>query len=320
VTPGELILAWLRAAVAPVSGQELARRLGCTRAAVHKQIAGLRGQGYTIASHHARGYVLEATPDRLGPAELAPHLRGTWRRIVWYAEVDSTQRVARELARDGAEEGTCVIAEAQTAGRGRLGRTWHSPAGLNLYTSIVLRPRAEPTVVPQLALVAGIAVAAAIRAETSLPAQLKWPNDVLIDGRKVAGILTEMEAEVERVRFVIAGIGVNVNAPARAFPPELRASATSLAIASGHRVDRAAVTARLLAELEERVARFATGGFAALRAEWEALSCLTGRTVTVTAADGQTTGTVRGIDDDGALRLATPSGEARVVAGEVTLR
>jgi BirA family biotin operon repressor/biotin-[acetyl-CoA-carboxylase] ligase len=264
--------------------------------------------------------VLEAAPDRLGSVELAPHLRGAWRRIVWYAEVDSTQRIARELARDGAEEGTCVIAEAQTAGRGRLGRTWHSPAGLNLYTSIVLRPVAEPTAVPQLALVAGIAVAAAIRAETQLPAQLKWPNDVLIDGRKVAGILTEMEAEVERVHFVIAGIGVNVNAPARAFSPELRATATSLAIAGGRRVDRAAVTARLLVELEERVARFASGGFAALRAEWEALSCLTGRPVTVTAADGQTPGQILGIADDGALRLATASGEARIVAGEVTLR
>lgn len=320
VTPGARILEWLRAADAPVSGEELARRLGCTRAAVHKQIGGLRAQGYAIASHHARGYLLEASPDRLGPAELAPYLRGTWRRIVWHAELDSTQRVARELARDGAAEGTCVVAEAQTAGRGRLGRTWHSPAGLNLYASIVLRPAAEPGAVPQLALVAGIAVAAAIRAATQLPAQLKWPNDVLIDGRKVAGILTEMEAEVERVRFVIAGIGVNVNAPARAFPPELRSTATSLAIAAGRRVDRPAFAARLLAELEDRVGRFAAGGFAALRAEWEGLSCLTGRAVTVTAADGRTTGTVRGIDDDGALRLATASGEARIVAGEVTLR
>jgi BirA family biotin operon repressor/biotin-[acetyl-CoA-carboxylase] ligase len=318
VTPAERILAWLRASAAPLSGEELARRLGCSRAAVWKHVAALRARGYAIAARHARGYVLAAVPDRLGPAELAPHLTGAWRRIEWRAETDSTQRLARELARAGAAEGTCVIAEAQTAGRGRLGRTWHSPPGVNLYCSIVLRPPLPPGAVPQLALVAGVAVAAAVADAVALAPSIKWPNDVLVRGRKVAGVLTELEAEVERVRFVVVGIGVNLNGTV--FPPELADRATSLALEAGRPVDRAAFTGRLLAALEDRYARFLAGGFAALRAEWEACSALTGETVRVTGPEGEVWGCVLGVDDDGALRLRTAAGERRIVAGEVTLR
>ena len=321
MTPGERIVAWLRASTAPLSGEELARRLGCSRAAVWKQIGALRRLGYRIEARRAHGYALAAAPDRLGPAELAPHLAGRWRDIRWLAETDSTQRVARELARAGAPEGTVVIAEAQTAGRGRLGRTWHSPRGVNLYCSIVLRPPLSPAAVPQVALVAGVAAAAALAETPGLAPRLKWPNDVLIDGRKVAGILTEMEAEVERVHHVILGIGVNLNAPRAAFPPELRERATSLFLATGRRVDRAAVTGRLLAALEARYGRFLEGGFEAVRAEWESYSCLTGTDVRVASAEGEMAGRVLGLDADGALMLARPDGTStRIVAGEVTVR
>ena len=259
--------------------------------------------------------------DRLGPAELAPHLQGAWRRVHWHAEVDSTQRVARELARAGAPEGTTVIAERQSAGRGRLGRQWHSPAGVSLYCSIVLRPPLAPSAVPQLALVAGAAVAAAVAEETGLSPGIKWPNDVLLGGRKVAGILVEMDAEVERVHHVIAGIGVNLNAPETAFPPALRAKAGSLRLATGRRVDRAAFTGRLLAALEARYGRFVARGFSSVRAEWEAYSVLTGAEVRVASPEGELAGRVLGLDDDGALRLRRPGGGVvRVVAGEVTLR
>ena len=321
MTPGERIVAWLRASTAPLSGEELARRLGCSRAAVWKQIGALRRLGYRIEARHAHGYALAGAPDRLGPAELEPHLAGRWRDIRWLAETDSTQRVARELARAGAAEGTVVIAEAQTAGRGRLGRTWHSPRGVNLYCSIVLRPPLPPAAVPQVALVAGVAVAAALAEMPGLAPRVKWPNDVLIDGRKVAGILTEMEAEVERVHHVILGIGVNLNAPRAAFPPELRERATSLFLATGRRVDRAAVTGRLLAALEARYGRFLEGGFEAVRAEWESYSCLTGTDVRVASAEGEMAGRVLGLDTDGALMLARPDGTStRIVAGEVTVR
>jgi BirA family biotin operon repressor/biotin-[acetyl-CoA-carboxylase] ligase len=258
--------------------------------------------------------------DRLGPAELAPHLRGVWRRVHWLEEVDSTQRVARELAGTGAPEGTTVIAERQTAGRGRLGREWHSPAGVNLYCSIVLRPPLAPGAAPQLALVAGAAVAAAVAEETGLRPGLKWPNDVLLGGRKVAGILVELDAEADRVRHVIAGIGVNLNAPETAFPPALRATAGSLHLATGRQVDRAAFTGRLLAALEARYGRFLAKGFSSVRAEWESYSVLRGAQVRVVSPDGEIAGRVLGLDDDGALRLRRAGGDvARVVAGEVTL-
>ena len=321
MSPDERIVGWLRKASGPLSGEELARRLGCSRAAVWKRIAALRELGYGIAGRRPGGYALRTVPDRLGPTELAPHLRGAWRQVEWHEETDSTQRVARDRARAGAPEGTVVIAERQTAGRGRLGRSWHSPGGLNLYCSIVLRPSLAPGAVPQLALVAGIAAAAAIAEEIGRRPAIKWPNDVLVDGRKVVGIITEMESELERVTHVILGIGVNLNAPRSAFPPELRRKATSLRVATGRRVDRAAFTGRLLAALEARYGRFVRGGFASMRAEWEAHSSLTGADVRVLGLEGEVAGRVLGVDTDGALRVRRRGGNVvRILAGEVTVR
>jgi BirA family biotin operon repressor/biotin-[acetyl-CoA-carboxylase] ligase len=316
------ILTWLRAADGALSGEELARRLGCSRAAVWKRVAGLRRQGYKIEGRHADGYALAGTPDRLGPGELAPYLTGTWRDIRWQAEVDSTQRVARELARAGAAEGTTVIAERQTAGRGRLGRQWHSPAGLNLYTSIILRPTLVPSAVPQIALVVGVAVAAAVAEETGLRPAIKWPNDVLLDGYKVAGVLTEMDSEVDRVHYVVAGVGVNLNTPKSGFPPELRTKASSLMLVTGRPIDRAAFTGRLLAALEARYGLFLSEGFGkSVRTEWESYSCLTGTEVQVATPDGDRSGRVLGLDHDGALKLETADhATVRIVAGEVTVR
>jgi BirA family biotin operon repressor/biotin-[acetyl-CoA-carboxylase] ligase len=321
VTPAEWILAWLGQATAPLSGQELARRLGCSRAAVWKHVTALRRGGYRIEPRHAQGYVLVAGPDRLGPAELHPRLTGRWREIVWRAEVDSTQRLARERARAGAPEGTVVVAESQTAGRGRLGRQWHSPAGANLYCTVVLRPDRPPSVVPQLALVAGVAVADAVRETIGGTPAIKWPNDVLLGGCKVAGILTEMEGEADRVAFVLVGIGVNVNLAADEFPAELAGRATSLRAVAGAPVDRAAFAARLLTALEARYGRFLAGGFAAIRPAFEATAFLTGRAVRVSGPEAATHGRVAGVDDDGALLLEGPDGaRVRVLSGEVTLR
>jgi BirA family biotin operon repressor/biotin-[acetyl-CoA-carboxylase] ligase len=321
VTADGRLVTWLREAGGPLSGEELARRLGCSRAAVWKRIAALRRQGYRIEGKRAGGYALAVVPDRLSTVELAPHFRGSWRDVRWFDEVDSTQIVARDLARAGASEGTVVVAERQTAGRGRLGRAWHSPAGVNLYCSILLRPAVPPHVVPQLALVAGVAVAAAVAEETGEEPGIKWPNDVLLDGRKVAGTLTEMDSALERVEHVILGIGVNLNGGEGAFPPELRDKATSLRRVTGRRVDRAAFAARLLAALEARYGRYLRGGFASVRAEWESRSSLTGAQVRVLAPEGERAGRVLGLDADGALRLRQADGRIiRIVAGEVTVR
>jgi BirA family biotin operon repressor/biotin-[acetyl-CoA-carboxylase] ligase len=304
------------------SGAAIAERLGVSRAALWKRIERLRERGYGIEALAGRGYRLVRASDRLLPEEVLRHHRPRHLtvRVVHRDEVDSTNRLAAELARGGAEEGTVVIAERQTAGRGRLGRTWASPASVNLYCSIVLRPAVPPIAIPRLTLVAGLAVAEAIAATSDeLAPQIKWPNDVLLAGRKVAGVLTELEAEAERVRFVVVGIGVNVNAQRADFPPELERKATSLALALGRPVDRAAFTGRLLTALDGAYATFCSSGFAALRSRYEGFHCLSGRHV---AIDGRppTSGVVRGVDDDGALLVEVEGDVRRVVAGEVTLR
>ncbi len=303
------------------SGEALAADLGVTRAAVWKSIERLRRDGYEIEAEAGRGYRLVRATERLLPAEIARHFRP--RRlagaIVHRDEVDSTNRLAIELAREGAPEGTAVVAERQTAGRGRLGRTWESPARLNLYLSVILRPELSPVEVPRLTLAAAVAVADAIAATTGLRPEIKWPNDVLLGGRKACGILTELEAEAERVRFVVVGIGVNLNALPDDFPPELRAKATSLAMEIGRPVDRAAFAGALLGALDEVYGEMLRGGFAAVRERYEAWHGLPGRVVSVEGGP-RLEGVVRGIDDEGALLVETADGVRRVLSGEVTLR
>jgi len=241
------------------------------------------------------------------------------RDVHYAATLESTNDTARELALAGTADGTVVVAEQQTRGRGRLGRSWESPPYRNLYLSVVLRPAIPAQQAPQLALVAGLATAEAVR-EWAPAAALKWPNDVVIDGRKVAGILTEMEAVGTDVRFVIVGIGVNVNTVAEDFPPELRDRAVGLCTAAGRAVDRAAVAVALLARLEARSDDFVAGGFAPLRPAWERLSCLGGRRVCVAEGAQRVEGVVAGLTDDGALRLVDAAGvETCVLAGDVTV-
>lgn len=240
-------------------------------------------------------------------------------RIEYVESIDSTNTEARRLAAEGAAEGSVVIAETQTKGRGRLGRTWVSPPRRNLYLSIVLRPPIAVAQAAQLTLVAGVAVAETA-SEWAPHAAIKWPNDVVIDGRKVAGILTEMDADDDRVRFVILGIGVNLNAAPEDFPEELRDKATALCAAAGRPIDRTAFVDRLLSRLEDRYALFLGQGFAAIRPLWEARSCLSGRSVQIDGAGQRYAGIVSGITDDGALLLRDAAGrDIRVVAGDVTV-
>ncbi len=304
-----------------VSGADLARMLGMSRAAVWKHIEQLRALGYDIEARQARGYRLAAVPDRLLPGEIQRRLRATrfGAEIAYRAEIASTNEEAARLARADAPEGTLVLAESQTAGRGRLGRHWVSPPHANLYASFVLRPSIPPGDAPQISLAAAVAVARALVAVGAEDVAIKWPNDCLLGGRKVAGILTEMDAEVDRVRAVVLGIGVNLNMPIEAFPEELRDTATSLLHALGSRVDRVGFAARLCDELEEVYDRFLDQGFEAIAPEWEARSCLTGRAVTVECSGRRLRGIVRGLDPDGRLVLDGPQGEERIVAGDVSV-
>jgi len=241
------------------------------------------------------------------------------RTIHYYDSVDSTNTVARQLALNGAAEGTAVIAETQTRGRGRLGRAWVSPPFRNLYLSIILRPPLAAAEVAQITLVAGLATAEAA-GEWAPGAAIKWPNDVVVGGRKLAGILAEMETDAEGVRFVILGIGVNLNAAAADFPPELRDKAVSLRAATGQLIDRVAFADRLLSCLEHRYDLFLRAGFAGIRPLWESHSSLNGRQVEISGGGQRLVGVVTGIADDGTLVLRDAAQmEIRVVAGDVTV-
>jgi len=239
--------------------------------------------------------------------------------IRYFDTLPSTNTTARELAAAGASEGVVVIAEAQTQGRGRLGRSWVSPPYRNLYMSIVLRPPIAPTQAPLIALVAGLASAEAIRTY-GIDASIKWPNDVLVASRKVAGLLTEMDSDGENLDAVVLGIGVNVNLALDELPEELRDKAGSVAIALDHAVPRHELAARLLAAFERRYDSFVRVGFAAVRDDWNELSCLTGRQVEIADGPRRLAGEVVALAADGTLELRAADGEQLwVVAGEVTI-
>ncbi|HXC52056.1 MAG TPA: biotin--[acetyl-CoA-carboxylase] ligase [Candidatus Limnocylindrales bacterium] len=329
------ILAALEEAHDFISGEHLAERLGISRAAVWKHIAALKHGGYEIDGIRSRGYRLIAPPSMLSQAAIHSRTEGLriGKSILVLEVTRSTNSDAMALGREGAPEGNVVIAEEQTAGRGRLGRTWESSRGVNLYMSILLRPQVPPWRAPQLSLVAGVAVAETV-SEEGIDARIKWPNDVVTMAggvaaagtavrpplRKLAGILTEIEAEADCARFVVVGIGVNLNSDASHFSPELEGKATSVLLERGARTDRAAFAARLLSRFEECYDAWTRGGFPAIAPRWRALSVLDGRTVDIASPGEHATGICAGIDDDGALLVDIDGGtRRRVLAGDVTI-
>ncbi len=308
-----------------VSGEALSATLGISRAAVWKHVEALRAAGYRIESQRARGYALTSAPGSADPGgdRAAPHDRAlrTPPRVLRDDRLDQRRRPAR-LARAGAPEGTLVLAERQTAGPRPPRSQLVSPARVNLYASFVLRPRLAPADAPQLALAAAVAVARALAplaadrpgrgrdqvAERLSPRRQEGRRDPHRDGRRGRSH-----------QSVVLGIGVNLNASARAFPPELRTTATSVALATGTRVDRPRFAAALCATLEAVYDRVVRDGFAAIAPEWESHSCLTGRQVTVDCGGRRSTGTVRGIDPGGRLVLAGANGEEHIMAGDVSI-
>jgi len=241
-----------------------------------------------------------------------------WTDLVCLAVTASTNRVAMEMAENGAPHGTVVVADAQTAGRGRMGRRWASPAGKNLYVSLLLRPPVPTVDAPRLALVAGVALADAVEA-AGVPALLKWPNDLYCGERKAAGILAEMASEPGRVRHVVIGVGLNVNMEEADFPPDLRGTATSLRIRAGREFRRVDVLARLLDAFGARYGRFVRGGFASIRDEWDRRDFLRGRRVFLRRHGREGWGTAEGLDAAGALRFLPDDAPAieSVHSGEI---
>ncbi|MBZ4371238.1 biotin--[acetyl-CoA-carboxylase] ligase [Corallococcus interemptor] len=302
-----------------ISGEALSNRLGLSRTAVWKHVEALRLKGYRIEAVPAKGYRLVGRPDRISGLEVHPLLatRAVGRVLHHHDTLGSTNAAAFRLAQDGAAHGTVVVAEQQTAGKGRRGRAWVSPPNLNLYFSAILRPELPPQRAPELTLVAAVALAETLR-DAGADAAIKWPNDVQIGGRKVAGILTELSAEPERVHFVIVGVGVNLNSGEEHFPDELRATATSLSLALGRPVGRAAFTAALWNRLEAWLDTYLATGFDAVRTRWKALSSTLGVPVRVRTDRGDWEGFAEDIDATGALLVRVADGRVeRVLAGDV---
>lgn len=259
------ILELLRRQEGFLSGEDIGRELSITRAAVWKGIKKLREEGYEIEAVTNRGYRLTNPETMYNKRELEQGLKTKTmgQTIYFYEETDTTNNRARELALEGASEGTLVVAEKQTAGRGRRGKVWESPLGTGIWMSLVLRPQIAPTEASVLTLLCGLATAEAIEAETGLSAGIKWPNDILINGKKAVGILTEMDCEMSEVHFVIPGIGINVNTAS--FPPEIAEIATSLYLECGKTVSRRRLVHKVLERLEEHYETFLrTGSFAAM--------------------------------------------------------
>nr|WP_305042159.1 biotin--[acetyl-CoA-carboxylase] ligase [Geoalkalibacter sp.] len=303
-----------------ISGEELSRRLGVSRTAVWKQIRALRRRNCQIEAAAARGYRLLEVPDLVTPGEIQAGLRTclVGHELVYFSETDSTNIQAQRLGEEGAPDGTVVVADGQSAGKGRLGRRWHSPPGVNLHLSVLLRPAVPPQRAPQLSFVAAVAVARAIREYCGLAADVKWPNDLLLDGRKVAGLLSEMNAESERIHYVVLGLGINVNLEAHQFPEDLRYPATSLKLATGRRWPRAPLARLLLQHLDQLYAQFLGEGFAPIARQWEELCPWQGRRIEVDRGADRVQGLFAGIDEQGALLLDEGGGAPlKIYAGDV---
>jgi BirA family biotin operon repressor/biotin-[acetyl-CoA-carboxylase] ligase len=304
-----------------LSGAKIAKEIGVTRSTVWRWIEKLRGLGVKLKGHPRTGYQLEKVPDILASQILRQRLAGTLfaKRIHHFFQVDSTNNVAMRLGQEGEAHGAVVVAEEQTAGRGRVGNTWHSEKTTGIYLSVLLRPAIPPQQAPLLTLLAGLAVRDAVGEQTGLAADIRWPNDLLLGGKKFCGILTEMHAEPHLVRFVVIGIGINVNNAK--LPDALAATATSLRIESGRQISRLELTVKLLRALERDYNQFlAPGGPAALLARFTRASMwASGKRVRVAAPAGAFTGVTAGLEPSGLLRVTRDdTGDTEVViAGEV---
>jgi len=310
----------VRNATVVVPGPKIAEEIGVSRSTVWEWIEKLRALGVAIKGHPRRGYQLEKLPDILVPslvrAEL-PHAE-IGHKIIHYFRTDSTNSAALALDAQSGPHGTVVIAEEQTAGRGRLGRNWYSEKSSGIYASIILRPPLSPAAAPILTLLAGVAVHRAVGSAAGLKADIRWPNDVLVTGKKVCGILTEMKAEVDRLHMVVLGIGINVNHSS--MPEDLREIATSLALESGRHYSRLHVLAELLGSVERYYHMLLREGPAAIVREWSAASSYAeGKRVRVKAGENDYSGVTAGLDASGALKIRRDDGRQELlVAGEIT--
>lgn len=305
-----------------VSGQELCRRFGVSRTAVWKVINQLKEEGYEIEAVRNRGYALKGAGDVLSEAELLSCLKTEWAggRTVYFDATDSTNIQARRLAEAHAPHGTLVVSDRQDGGKGRRGRSWASPSGVGIWMSLILRPEIAPSSASMLTLAAALAVREGIQEETGLSPLIKWPNDLVLNGKKICGILTEMSTELMEIQYVITGIGINVNQ--REFPPEIRDTATSLSLEAGRCFRRSSLIAAILKAFEKDYAAFLkTGDLSLLLEEYNACLVNRGKEVCILDPSGEYRAVAEGIDESGSLLVTLPDGTRReIISGEVSVR
>lgn len=326
-----------------LSGQALSKVFGISRTAIWKHIKAIKELGYDIEASPAKGYRLNLKNLPFNAIEIASNLKISLigKDISFYKEIDSTNETAKEFASNDAREGFAVVADCQKKGKGRLGRRWESPAGVNIYTSIILRPHIPPVFAPQLTLVSAVAVAETVGEFLNPPASpfseggikdfpplteggmggflsVKWPNDILINSKKVAGILTEMDSEADRINFVILGIGVDVNMVKNMFPKELRAIATSIKEETGRDISRIDFLQNLYLNVEKWYKLYLKNGFEPIRKAWNVYFKMAGKILRVQQMDKVVEGVAMGIDTDGALLLQGKDGNVlRIISGDV---
>lgn len=307
-----------------VSGEELSGQLGISRTAINKHIGHLRSAGYTIESSPKKGYQFRAASPHLLTSEIHHnlHTRLLGQEEIYCLEsVESTNEYARKLAMDGAAEGTLVVTGNQVQGRGRRQRPWFSPSGSSVSFSLILRPRMSASDAPRIAQTAAVAIATALEGLIGKSVHIKWPNDILIDGRKVAGILAEMSTEMDSVEFLILGVGINVNTDANDFPPELGETATSLRICGSQTFHLASVVRACLESLEQYYSGLLSEGFAPIAANWSRRCAIEGKRIQAHMVERTIEGVVQGMDHDGALLLKDDTGHLwHLLAADVTLK
>ena len=322
----QAVLSLLRQQEGFVSGEEISRRLGLSRTAIWKAVDALRRDGYTVEARTGLGYRLLAAPDAVTEPEIRHFLGETdrvGRTLVCLEEVDSTNLYAKQLAAEGAADGAVVVADRQTAGRGRLGRSFQSPGGRGIYLTALLRPDLPPERLSPVTAMAGVAVCRAVERHCNVSPGLKWPNDPVLGGKKLCGILTELslEGETGRVQDLVLGIGINVSQRPEDFTPEIREIATSLTQALGRPVSRPALAAEVIREVDRLYAALTAGELGPYLAEYRRRCVNLGRTVRLLGPGGGETAEALDIDGDFGLVVRTADGTVRTVrSGEVSVR
>lgn len=305
-----------------VSGQDMSEACHVSRTAIWKHIKALRQKGYKIESYTKRGYRLLEEPDLLSPIAMKKVLNTDvfGKRYVYMDTIESTNLEARRLANQGAEEGTVVVTEEQAAGRGRLSRGWYSPFGKGLWFSLILRPDFLPSEASKCTLMAAVALTKAFHKMGLVDAGIKWPNDILVNGRKLVGILTEMSGSMEEISYIVMGIGINVKTKQEELPEEIKHIATSL-LMEGIDIERTEAFKIVLEELEHQYYEVLDRGFEETLQEWRQLSVTLGQEIEVRTPGDTYEGIALDIDEDGNLLVKTMNGDIeRIIAGDISIR